>query len=89
MHTDGIDTFTLPFFFNVTTDTNMPRFLINLESESGSSVSDPLRSHGLYTVRGSLEARILEWVAIPFSRGSSQTRDQTQVSRILGGFFTV
>ena len=37
---------------------------------------------------GILQARILEWVAFPFSRGSSQPRDQTQVSRIAGGFFT-
>ena len=35
-----------------------------------------------------LQARILEWVAIPFSRGSSQPRDQTQVSHIAGRFFT-
>ena len=41
-----------------------------------------------YTVRGILQARILEWVAFPFSRGSSQPRDQTQVSRIAGRFFT-
>ena len=33
-----------------------------------------------YTVRGILQTRILEWVAVPFSRGSSQPRDQTQVS---------
>ena len=33
-------------------------------------------------------ARLLQWVAIPFSRGSSQSRDQTQVSHIAGGFFT-
>ena len=32
-----------------------------------------------YTVHGLLQARILEWVAFPFSRGSSQPRDQTQV----------
>ena len=32
------------------------------------------------SVHGILQARILEWVAIPFSRGSSQPRDQTQVS---------
>ena len=36
-----------------------------------------------------LQARILEWVALPFSRGSSQPRDQTQVSCIAGRFFTV
>ena len=41
-----------------------------------------------YTVHGILQARILEWVAFPFSRGSSQPRDQTQVSRIVGKFFT-
>ena len=39
-------------------------------------------------VHGILQTRILEWVAFPFSRGSSQPRDQTQVSRIAGGFFT-
>ena len=41
-----------------------------------------------YTAHGSLQVRILEWVAIPCSWGSSQPRDQTQVSRIAGGFFT-
>ena len=41
-----------------------------------------------YTVHGILQARILEWVAFPFSRGSSQPRDQTQVSRITGRIFT-
>ena len=35
-----------------------------------------------------LQARILEWVAIPFSGGSSQHRDETQVSHIAGGFCT-
>ena len=37
---------------------------------------------------GISQARILEWVAIPFSRGSFQSRDQTQVSCISGRFFT-
>ena len=37
-----------------------------------------------YTVHGILQPRILEWVAFPFSRGSSQHRDQTQVSCIAG-----
>ena len=41
-----------------------------------------------YTVHGILQARTLEWVAFPFSRGSSQSRDWTQVSRIGDGFFT-
>ena len=37
---------------------------------------------------GILQARTLEWVAMPFSRGTSQPRDQTQVSCIASGFFT-
>ena len=41
-----------------------------------------------YTVDGIFQARILEWVAFLFSRGSSQLIDQTQVSWIAGGFFT-
>ena len=54
------------------------------ESESHSVVSHSLWSHGLY----SPGVGILEWVAFPFSRGSSQPRDRTQVSRIAGGVFT-
>ena len=46
-------------------------------------------THGLYSiVHGILQARILEWVAFPFSRGSSQPWDGTQISCIAGGFFT-
>ena len=41
-----------------------------------------------YTVHGILQARILQWVAFPFSRVSSQPRDRTQVSHIAGRFFT-
>ena len=41
-----------------------------------------------YIVCGILQARILDWVAFPFSRGSSQPEDQTQVSHIAGRFFT-
>ena len=41
-----------------------------------------------YTVHGILQARILKSVAFPFFRGSSQPRDQTQVSCIAGEFFT-
>ena len=50
--------------------------------------SDSLWPHGLYTAHGVLQARILEWVAFSFSRRSSQPRDQIQVSRIAGRFFT-
>ena len=48
------------------------------------TLCDPME----YTAYGILQARILEWVAFPFSRGSSQPRDRTQVSRIAGRFFT-
>ena len=54
----------------------------------------PLRPHGLYVAcqappsMGILQARILEWVAMPSSRGSSQPRDRIQVSHIAGRFFT-
>ena len=42
-----------------------------------------------FSVHGILQTRILEWVAIPFSRGSSRPRDRAWVSRIAGRFFTV
>ena len=41
------------------------------------------------SVHGILHARILEWVAIPFSRGSSPPSDWTQVTWVAGGFFTI
>ena len=51
--------------------------------------SKRLRCNSLLIVIGILQARILEWVAIPFSRGSSQLKDRTNVSCIAGRFFTV
>ena len=48
------------------------------------TLCDPMDS----TVHGILQARILECVAVPFSRGFSQPRDRTQVSHAAGGFFT-
>ena len=53
-------------------------------AQSCPTLSKPMNS----TVHGILQARIVEWVAFPFSRGSSQPRDPAQVSRIAGGFFT-
>ena len=53
-------------------------------AQSCPTLCDPLD----YRVHGILQARILEWVAFPFSRGSSQPRDRTQVSCIAGRFFT-
>ena len=41
-----------------------------------------------WIVHGIPQARILEWVAVSFSKGSSEPRDQTQVFHIVGGFFT-
>ena len=51
-------------------------------AQSCPTLCDPMD----FTVHRILQARILEWVAFPFSRGSSQTRDQTHVSRIAVGF---
>ena len=42
-----------------------------------------------YTVHGILQARILEWAAFPFPRGSSQPKDQTRASCTAGEFFTI
>ena len=59
------------------------------QSESEScSVVDTLCNPMDWRVPGILQATILEWVAIPFSRGSSQPRNRTRVSCIAGGFFT-
>ena len=53
-------------------------------TESSPTLCDPME----FRVQGILQARILECIAFPFSRVSSQRRDRTQVSRIAGGFFT-
>ena len=51
---------------------------------------DPMdRSIPGFSVLGILQARILKWVAVPFSRGSSQPRGQTHVFRVAGRFFTI
>ena len=52
-------------------------------TQSCPTLCDPMD----YTVHGILQVRILEWVAFPFFRGSSQPRDRTQVSHIAGTFF--
>ena len=63
------------------------------ESVSRSVLFLSLGPHGLYTpdssVHGILQARILEWVAIRFSRGSSGPRNQNWVSHSAGRFFTI
>ena len=59
-------------------------------TQSCLTLCDPI-DHNLpgSSVHGILQARILEWVAVPFSRGYSQLRDQAQVSCIAGRFFTI
>ena len=65
------------------TPTTQPVMKVKV-AQSCPSLCDPMD----YTVCGILQARSLEWVALPFSRGSSQPRDWIQVSRIAGGFLT-
>ena len=74
------------FFFNWLTIqcSYMPHEMKMKATQSCPTLCDPID----YTVHGILQARILEWVAFPFSRGSSQPRYQTQVSHIAGRFFT-
>ena len=68
--------------------------MTNLEKESEVAQScltlcDPMDcSLPDFSIRGILEARVLQWVAISFSR-SSQPRDRTQVSCIAGRCFTI
>ena len=58
-------------------------------AQSCPTLCDPMdHSPPSSSVHGILQARILEWVAVPFFTGSSQPRDQTHVSCIAGGFFT-
>ena len=57
--------------------------------QSCPTLCDPMNcSPPGFSVHGILQTRILEWVAISFSRGSSQPTDWSQVSCIVGGFFT-
>ena len=65
-------------------------YKVKSERVSHSVVSDPLQLHELSSssVHGISQARILEWVAICFSRGSSQPRDWTWVFCAAGRFFT-
>ena len=69
-------------------------------SESCSALFNSLRPHGLqnpslphcrrilYQLNHKGSPRTLEWVAYPFSRGSSLLRNRTRISCIVGGFFT-
>ena len=64
--------------------------VIALVTQSSLTLCNPMNCSPLgSSVHRILQAIILEWIVIPFSRGSSQPRDQTQVSFIAGRFFTV
>ena len=61
-----------------------------LVTQSCLTLSDPMDcGPPASSVHGILQARILEWIAIPFSRGSSRPRAHTQASRIAGIFLTI
>ena len=61
-----------------------------LVAQSSLTLYDPMDySPPGFPVHRVFQARILEWVAIPFSKGSSQPRDQIWVSCIASGFFTI
>ena len=64
-------------------DTTAPSGKVKV-AQSCPTLCDPMG----YTVHGILQARILEWAAFPFSRGSSRPKNPTGVSCIAGGFFT-
>ena len=67
--------------------------IYSCESSSCSVMSDSWQPHHCSlpgsSIHGILQARIPEWLAIPFSRGSSWPRDWTQVSCTAGRFFTI
>ena len=65
------------------------KYFIILVAKSCRTLCDPINcSPPGSSVHGIFQARILEWVAISFSKGSSQPRDWTHISCIAGGFFT-
>ena len=82
---------------NFFSDNNIMHNIYITHSDSDSEVAqlcstlcDPMdSSQPISSIHGIFQARILEWVAISFSRRSSWPRDRTQVSRIVGRRFTV
>ena len=75
-------------FISVTTQNKQQQNAHTVESESHSVMSDSLQPHGLLYSPWNSSGQNTGVVAFPFSRGSSQPRDRTQVSRIAGRFFT-
>ena len=80
----GLHCTQIPYHLSCQGSPNMHK----LKVKCCSVVSNSLWPHGLYRVHRILQARTLEWVAVPLSRGSSQPRDHTQVSCITGVCFT-
>ena len=71
--------------------TGKPSGLQSMGGLKDSDLTEACPWHTDFSVRRILQARILEWIVIPFSRGSSQPRDQTHASCVsctAGGFFT-
>ena len=70
--------------------TNCLRIFLSEVTQSCPTLCDPTDYSPLgSSIHGIFQARVLEWVAISFSRGSSQPRDRTWVSRIVGRCFTI
>ena len=63
-------------------------FVCVFVTQSCPTLCDPMDSPG-FSAHGILQARILAWVAIPFSRGAAQPRKLTQVSHMAGDFFII
>ena len=83
------------FLCSITTSNQVPVFSligksVELVAQSCLTLCNPMDcSPPGSSVHGILQARILEWAANPFSRGSSRPRDWTCVSCIAGRFFTI
>ena len=85
---------TLPLWGRMTSSRTSPSICVCVHAHSVAqlcpALCDPMDcSPRGSSVHGILQARILEWVAMASSRGSSRPRDQTQVSCIAGRFFTM
>ena len=82
-----------PGFWRESNVSNTPLLYVHMcvwVTQSSPTLCNPMHySSPGSSAHGILQARILEWVAVPFSRGSSQPRDRTQVSHIAARFFTV
>ena len=74
-------------FFHSQSPWKLPRTYVKV-TQSCLTLCNPMEPPGS-SVHGILQARTLEWVAIPFPRGSSRPRDWTWVSHIFRRFFTV